>query len=178
MARILGGIFFQQPTVFIAQALLGKFLVRKTGTKTISRMITEVEAYDGPRDLASHASRGRRTARNLVMYGPAGYWYVYLVYGLHLMLNIVTGEKEYPAAILIRGVEGARGPGVVAKLYGIDRRLTGLRADKKTGFYIEDRGVVIPPRAIGRSARIGVAYAGPIWSAKKYRFYLKEFYKK
>jgi DNA-3-methyladenine glycosylase len=102
--RVLPQQFFNRPTLLVAQELLGKFLVCKKGSNIVSAMITEVEAYVGVEDKASHASRAR-TKRNEVMFGHAGYWYVYLIYGMHYCLNIVTEQKDYPAAILIRGVE-------------------------------------------------------------------------
>jgi len=109
MHKILSQKFFQnENTVKIAKSLLGKFLIRrfKIPRKSVHcevMMITEVEAYDGFKDKASHAHRGK-TERNKIMFGSAGHWYVYFTYGIHWMLNIVTGPKEYPAAILIRSV--------------------------------------------------------------------------
>src|SRR3989338_10263905 len=119
MSRILEPYFYNRPTLIVAQDLLGKFLVRKIGNKEITSMIIEVEAYDGFKDKASHASKGR-TLRNEVMFGEAGRWYVYLIYGMYWMLNIVTGPKDYPAAILIRGVVDASGPGRLTKFFKIN----------------------------------------------------------
>ncbi len=172
MKKILGAKFYCRSAQLVARELLGKYLVVIDGKKIISRMITEVEAYDGPEDLASHASRGRRTKRNEIMYGSGGFWYVYLVYGLHRMLNIVTGEKDYPAAVLIRSVEGVIGPGRVTKFYGLGREFNSQSARKQSGLFIEDRGKQIKPADIKTSARIGVDYAGPVWSRKQYRFFL------
>src|SRR5689334_6473336 len=90
-------------TIALARWLLGKHLVRRQRGRTEARLITEVEAYDGERDLACHARAGR-TARTEVMYGPGGVWYVYLCYGVHEMLNLVVGPRDWPAAVLIRGV--------------------------------------------------------------------------
>ncbi|MEK7074154.1 MAG: DNA-3-methyladenine glycosylase, partial [Patescibacteria group bacterium] len=114
----LNNAFFNRPTLHVAQEILGKFLVCKKGSNIISAMITEVEAYVGPEDRASHASRGR-TPRTEVMFEHAGHWYVYFIYGMHYCVNIVTEQKNYPAAILIRGVEGVSGPGRVAKYFSI-----------------------------------------------------------
>lgn len=144
---------------------------RKRGCETAA-MITEVEAYDGPRDRASHASRGR-TSRNAPMFGPPGRWYVYLCYGMHWMLNVVTGPRDYPAAVLIRGVEGAAGPGRATKLLGVARPFDGERAARTTGLWIEDRGTRPPRSRIRRAPRIGVDYAGPDWAARPYRFYVE-----
>ena len=100
---ILKKEFFERSTLKITKELLGKFLVVQHPTlDKKAYMITDVEAYDGPYDKASHAHNGK-TIRNAPMFGEAGVWYVYFVYGMHNMLNIVTGPKDYPAAVLIRG---------------------------------------------------------------------------
>lgn len=161
--------FFEQKTFSIAKNLLGTFLVRKENGREIAAMITDVEAYIGPHDRASHASRGR-TSRTEVMFGKAGRWYIYLVYGMHYCLNIVTEKQGYPAAILIRGVKGIEGPGRVCKYFGIDKRFNALPATAKTGLWIENRGVHIRPKNIKRVPRIGVDYAGA-WKDKKWRFF-------
>ena len=96
--------FYERPTLKVAKELLGKVLVRKTPKTTILTKIVDVEAYVGPTDKACHASKGR-TKRTEIMFGPAGFTYVYLIYGMYHLLNIVTEREEYPAAILIRGLE-------------------------------------------------------------------------
>lgn len=161
----------QKKTVALARGLLGRHLVRRfTDGREEARMIVEVEAYDGERDLACHARAGR-TKRTDIMYGPGGHWYVYLCYGIHEMLNLVVGPRDYPAAILIRGVEGAIGPGRVTRALAIDRRLNGAPATVAgSGLWLEDRGVRVPARAIQATPRIGVDFAGPIWTAKPWRF--------
>ena len=159
-------------TVALARWILGKYLVVETKAGLASRMITEAEAYDGPDDLASHASKGR-TDRTAVMFGPAGNWYVYLVYGVHEMLNIVTGPENYPAAVLIRGLEGIPGPGRLTKALGIDRRFNREAANYQTGMYLEEKGVTFADDEIEVTPRIGVAYAGPDWSMRPYRFVVK-----
>lgn len=136
-------------------------------------MITEVEAYNGERDLACHARAGR-TARTSVLYQDAGVWYVYLCYGIHEMLNLVVGPKDWPAAILIRGVEGISGPGRVTKQLGIDRKLNGLKAETATGLWIEDRGVTVPDTLVATTPRIGVDYAGEEWAQKPWRFVISK----
>ena len=102
--RVLNKKFFERDTITVAKELLGKCLVRRIGKKKLRVIITEVEVYDGFRDKASHASRGK-TKRNELMFGDAGHWYVYFTYGMHWMLNIVTRKKDYPAAVLIRGIQ-------------------------------------------------------------------------
>lgn len=136
-------------------------------------MITEVEVYDGPADRASHASRGR-TERNQVMFEAGGLWYVYLCYGMNWMLNIVVGPKNYPSAILIRGVEGLDGPGKLTRYLNIDKRFNAYPANKSTGLYfVHNPNVQHPMLHLVATPRIGVAYAGPKWSKKKWRFLIK-----
>src|SRR5579885_3110005 len=157
-------------TVALARWLLGKFLVRRRDGKIAARLITEVEAYDGERDLACHARMGR-TARNAIMYGPGGVWYVYLCDGVHEMLNLVVGPRGWPAAILIRGVDGASGPGRLTRALAIDRRLNAATAtSRQSGLWLEDRGVRVAPRRVSATPRIGIDFAGPIWAKKKWRF--------
>ncbi len=173
MRKVLPRSFFDRPTLLVARELLGKYLVRRDEDGAVrAYMITEVEAYDGFRDKASHASRGQ-TVRNTPMFGHPGHWYVYFVYGMYEMLNVVTREKEYPAAVLIRGVDGYSGPGKLTRALRITRKQNALPATRKNGLWVEDRGVVISPRQITRTPRIGVAYAGPVWSAKRWRFVLR-----
>ncbi len=169
---ILKNDFYNRPTLEVAEELLGKFLVIKKGGQKTALMIREAEAYDGPEDRASHAHKGK-TERTSVMFGPAGHWYVYLVYGMYFMLNIVTGPKDYPAAILIRGAGELAGPGKLTKTLGITKAFNRQAALPKTGLWIEDRGA-IPGMRIRKTPRIGVAYAGPVWSKKPYRFLLDE----
>jgi len=163
--------FFNRPTLVVAEDLLGKFLVRKIGAKNLALMITEVEAYDGFQDKGSHAHRGQ-TPRNVCMFGPPGFWYVYLVYGMHWMLNVVTREKGYPAAVLIRGVQGVNGPARVTKVFKISKLLNGKKADSFSGLWIEDRWVVVRKKDISKKPRIGIDYAGA-WAKKPWRFILK-----
>ena len=167
---ILTREFFEQPTLKVARDLLGKFLIRKIGNKKLSFVITEVEAYDGLYDKASHAHKGK-TPRNAPMFGRAGVWYVYFTYGMHFMLNIVTGQKDYPAAVLIRGIKDINGPARLTKFLKIDKKFNNKPAVPKTGLWIEDRGVKIKKSQVKTSPRIGISYAEE-WKDKHYRFYL------
>ena len=161
-------------TVACARWLLGKMLVRQRPDGALdSRMITEVEAYDGERDLACHARAGR-TARTAPLYEAGGIWYVYLCYGIHEMLNLVVGPKDWPAAVLIRGVAGVHGPGRVTKGLEIDRALNGVPVEPGSGLWLEDHGVNVSRKRIQRTPRIGVDYAGIIWSNKLWRFVLTD----
>jgi len=169
LKKVLSKRFFRRSAVEVAQNLLGKFLIRRRENRIESYMITEVEAYDGHKDKASHASRGL-TERNKVMFGEAGHWYVYFTYGMHWMLNIVTGPKGYPAAVLIRGVRDVNGPARVTKKLKINGSFNGKVAVKKSGLWIEDRGV--RAKKFKRTARVGIDFAGPYWAKRKYRFVL------
>jgi len=165
---VLEQAFFGRSVFCVAEELLGAYLVRRTGGKTVRHVITEVEAYDGVEDKACHASKGR-TPRTEVMFGPAGRWYVYLCYGMHEILNIVTGPKEYPAAVLIRGTHEVNGPGRLTKALDITRALNTKPAIEKSGLWIEGSGIRVPEKEIVRTSRIGVAYAGE-WADKPWRF--------
>lgn len=170
--KILRKKFFERNALKVAPNLLGCFLVRKIGNKIIKEKIVEVEAYDGSNDKASHAHKGQ-TKRNEVMFGEAGRFYVYLVYGMYEILNIVTDKNGYPSAVLIRGTENISGPGKLTKNLKIDQKLNAKTAIPKNGLWFEQSE---SPRSldkkIKKAARIGVSYAGPIWSKKKYRFLL------
>lgn len=164
----------RRATVAHARWLLGKHLVRRHPDGRVeARMITETEAYDGERDLACHARAGR-TARTEVMYAPGGRWYVYLCYGCHEMLNVVVGPADWPAAVLIRGVEGIPGPGRLTRALGIGRLLNGATAcSVESGLWLEDRGVRFPRGAVTAGPRVGVDFAGAVWAAKPWRFRLE-----
>ncbi len=174
MGKTLKPEFFERKTLVVARGLLGKVLVRKNGKKIIRQVITETEAYVGPHDLACHSSRGR-TARCEPMFDEAGTIYVYFTYGMHWMLNIVTEEKDFPAAVLIRGTDQVSGPARLTKALNIDKKLNGQKLGKKSGLWIEQASEAIEARKLRiiRTPRIGVAYAKEGWANKPYRFILK-----
>ena len=117
----LGKEFFLGDAVEVAQNLIGKTVVRRFDNgQELRYIITETEAYRGEDDLACHASKGR-TPRTDVMYHSGGVVYVYLIYGMYWMLNFVTSEQDFPAAVLIRGLGGINGPGRVGKTLQLDR---------------------------------------------------------
>lgn len=164
--------FSGKNTVVIARWLIGKVLVRgELGGPLTRHVITETEAYHSQKDLACHASKGR-TARTDVLFRAAGIWYVYLCYGIHEMLNLVVGPEGFPAAVLIRGVHDAIGPGRLTKALQIGRSLNGQPAVPATGLWLEDEGLRIPRANVLATPRVGVDYAGPIWAAKPWRFVL------
>lgn len=163
--------FFDRSTLEAAELVLGKILCRRLSDDTIVRhLITEVEAYDGPDDKACHAHKGL-TPKTEVMFGPAGYWYVYLCYGIHWMLNIVTGPLNYPAAVLIRSTQSISGPGRLTKALSIDKSFNTLPASLSSGLWIADNPH-FSSKKVERTPRIGIDYAGPIWANKPYRFVL------
>lgn len=172
MARsaVLPADFFDRPADRVARQLLGKDLVARTDDDVVRLPVTEVEAYLGSHDLACHGSRGM-TRRNATMFGPAGCWYVYLCYGMHWMLNIVTGKPGEPAAVLLRGAGKVSGPGRLTKALGIDRSLDGAAATKASGVWFEQSGTTISAGRIQRTPRIGIGYAGE-WVEKPLRFLL------
>jgi DNA-3-methyladenine glycosylase len=178
--------FYEQPTAEVARQLLGKYLVRVDADGARAGMILETEAYIGLEDKASHAWRGL-TPRNRIMFGPAGFAYIYLIYGMHHCLNIVTEQEDYPAAVLIRAVQPSEGialmqkgrqildsraltngPGKVCQAFGIDRTLNGLDMCGET-LFIEDRGTAVVDIVV--TTRVGVEYAGP-WKDQPWRFYV------
>jgi DNA-3-methyladenine glycosylase len=183
MSRKLGREFYDRPTLRVAKELLGKYLVVKKDSHFLAGKIAETEAYIGYKDPASHAYRGM-TPRNEVMFGNPGYAYVYLTYGMHHCLNLVTEKEGYPAAVLIRALEPvdgieimrkerrreelrdlASGPAKLCQALGIDKRLNGadLCSDM---IYVEDRGEVTGK--IASSSRIGIREG----EAKKWRFFV------
>lgn len=169
MGKVLPQTFYARKAEVVARELLGKTLVRKINGAIIRSRITETEAYIGPHDLACHASKGR-TRRTEVMFGPAGHWYVYFIYGMYEMLNIVTNKKEYPAAVLIRGVEDVSGPGRLTRYFKIPRDMNGKKASRASGLWIEDASLRVPRGEVLTTPRIGVDYAGPVWAKKHYRY--------
>lgn len=171
--QLLARSFYEKPTLTVARNLLGKYLVRETAGGLLSGRIVEVEAYVGPEDRASHASRGK-TKRTEVMFGRAGITYVYLIYGMYHCFNIVTEQEGYPAAILVRAVELENGelvdgPGRLCRQLDISR--THNRHDLTLGeqLWVEGRGEKVSARRILCAPRIGVDYAGP-WAKKPWRF--------
>lgn len=159
--------FFDSDVLDVAPKLVGKILVRKFDNgESISARITEVEAYRGEEDLACHASKGK-TKRTEVMYMEAGTIYIYLVYGMYYMLNIVCAEVDNPQAILIRAVEGYDGPGKLSKFFKIDKSFNKENIFRNNYLSIIDDGYV--PEIICKP-RVGIDYAGDIWKNKPWRF--------
>ena len=153
--------------------LVGKLLCRKIGDEVIRARITETECYFGEEDTACHAHKGK-TNRTEVMYGEGGRAYVYLCYGIHNLLNITTGVEGHPEAVLVRGVEGAMGPGRVTRLLSVDRSLNREILSPECGLWLEDDGYV---SKIVRGKRIGIGYASLYDQELLWRFTDKRFVK-
>ena len=152
----------------MAKFLLGKIVCRRLDNGTVLRTrIVETEAYFGEEDTACHAHHGR-TARTDIMYSPGGFAYVYLCYGMHSMLNVVTGPADHPEAVLIRGVEGAVGPGRVTKALHITRELNRENLIESNRLWIESDDA--PPFRFKSSPRVGIGYASRRDQKRKWRF--------
>jgi DNA-3-methyladenine glycosylase len=183
--------YLNSDVVAISKSLLGKYLFTSINGLVSGGYITETEAYNGVIDRASHAFGNRKTPRTQIMYEEGGIAYIYLCYGIHEMLNVVTSVEGQPRAILIRAIEPTTGidimlarrnmltlkpnitagPGSVAKALGIDRKLNGISLQSDT-LWIEDKGLSFSDDQIAAVPRIGVAYAGED-ALLPYRFYLK-----
>jgi len=168
MHRVTRG-FFLADAVTVARQLPGTEIIIGEGEKRGRYMITETEAYMGDGDRACHASKGR-TGRTEPMFLAGGHLYIYFVYGMHWMLNIVTGPAENPQAVLIRGVKQFTGPGRVTKGLGIDSKFNREDLVSSARIWIEDTGN--RPELVA-GPRVGIEYAGEPWVSKPWRFIIK-----
>lgn len=162
--------FYKSDVLEVAPNLLGKYLILSKNGRASEYMITEVEAYRGVEDLACHANKGR-TKRTEVMYHEGGSLYIYLIYGMYWMLNIVTGDVNVPQAVLVRSIKGCIGPGRLTKKLNIDKTYYGENLVDSKRIWIEDSG--LKPEYIN-TPRIGIDYAGEIWKNKLWRFIIQE----
>ena len=163
--------FFHRDCLELAPALLGKLLCRRQPDGSVRRLrITETEAYRGEEDSACHAHKGR-TRRTEVMYGKCGTLYVYLCYGMHWLLNIVSGEEDEPQAVLIRACEGAEGPGRLTKALGITGDYNRQFLPDCEDFWLEDDNI---PVSYTTNRRVGIGYASEEDQALPWRFILKK----
>ena len=184
MAAPLSREFYARPAPVVAQECLGKILVLETEDGPMSGRIVETEAYLGIHDKAAHSYGGRRTPRNDVMYGPPGHAYVFLIYGLHHHLNLVTNASGDPCAVLMRAVEPlsgqdrmrqrrpvelltalTSGPGKLCQAFGIDRGVNGHDLCCSPLYLVDGPG----PARVVRTPRIGIDYAGD-WARRRLRF--------
>ncbi len=184
--------YTRKDVVRVARDLLGKVLVTEFEGQHTAGMIVETEAYAGAADKASHAFGNRRTKRTEIMYKEGGTAYVYLIYGIHHLFNVVTHMADVPHAVLVRGIEPLEGvdimlerrkmeilkpaltagPGAMSAALGIHTRHTGYSLQGPE-IFIEDRGIKIPPRNIIAGTRVGVAYAAED-ALLPYRFSVKD----
>lgn len=158
--------FFHRPCLEVARDLVGKLLIHNGQALRIS----ETEAYCGESDTACHAHKGR-TKRTEVMYADAGTIYIYLCYGMHWMLNIVTGEKEQPEAVLIRACLEAPGPGRLTKKLGITCQLNGTSAVTSDSLWIADDGFRCN---LVTDKRVGIGYASQEDQDRLWRFTIQQ----
>jgi DNA-3-methyladenine glycosylase len=182
--------FYARPTLIVARELLGQRLVRELDGQRLSGLIVETEAYIGPDDSASHAYRKRNSDRAQVMFGPPGRTYVYFIYGMHFMLNIVTEAEGFPAAVLIRAIEPqeginlmqtnrfpsphlTNGPAKLCQALRIDKKLNNWDLTQGQALWLEV-GPVVPADAITTGPRVGIDYAQPEDRAAPWRFWLRD----
>jgi DNA-3-methyladenine glycosylase len=183
--------FYQRPALDVARDLLGCRLVRVQSGMRLAGIITETEAYQGEDDLGSHASAGK-TPRTSVMYGPPGHAYVYFTYGMHWLLNAVTGDDGAPAAVLIRAihpVEGQElmaenrphlahkrgwtdGPAKLTQALAVDGSFNTLDLCTHESQLWAEAGRAIPDESIQRSGRIGLNSVPEPWRSIPWRFYV------
>jgi DNA-3-methyladenine glycosylase len=160
--------FYVRDVLKVAPDLIGKELVVRLENNSFNKyIITEVEAYRGAEDKACHASKGR-TKRTEIMYHEGGKVYVYFVYGMYWMLNIVAGGENNPQAALIRGIKGFEGPGKLTRGLSINGSFYGEDLTVSRRIWIEDNGISCK---YNTGPRIGIEYAGKFWSRKPWRFY-------
>jgi DNA-3-methyladenine glycosylase len=186
----LSNSFFERDTVRVARDLLGATLVRREGNQIISGTILETEAYRGEEDLACHCRAGR-TPRTEIMYGPAGRAYVYLIYGMYWLLNIVTEKKGAPGAVLIRSLEPQKGleviarrrqgqprenwtdgPGKLSRALNIQGDLNGINLCQAGPLFVVP-GLNVPRDAVRAGPRIGLGSVPEPWRSKAWRFVVK-----
>ena len=167
---ILEQSYYKAPATVLAIDLLGKVICRRMGDTVMRARITETECYFGEEDTACHAHKGR-TPRTDTLYLAGGVSYVYLCYGIHSLLNIVTGVCGHPEAVLIRSVDGAQGPGRVTKLLGITTKDNRLLLTPESGIWLEDDGTPLP--AYEALPRVGIDYAAPADRERPWRYRVK-----
>jgi DNA-3-methyladenine glycosylase len=189
VVKIFPRSFYNRPTLAVARELIGARLVRILDGVKLVGLITETEGYIGETDLGCHAKAGR-TPRTQVMYGEPGYAYVYFTYGHHWMLNAVTEQEGFPAAVLIRAIqpiEGAEvmlkrrngrdtfGPGKLCQAMGIGKgENTVDLTESDSGLWIE-AGVQVPDSAVTKSPRVGLNNVPEPWKSKPWRFLVKSW---
>ncbi len=159
--------FYLQDVLTVAPGLIGKkIVIISPGGIPVKFTITETEAYRGTEDKACHASKGR-TPRTEIMFHEGGHLYIYLIYGMYWMLNVVTGETDIPQAVLIRGLDNLNGPGKLTRSLGIDRSFYGEDLTASQRIWIEDSDINYEFKT---SPRIGIDYSGEYWKSRPWRY--------
>ena len=158
--------FYHRPCLEVARDLVGKVLVHRTPEGILRLRISETEAYCGETDTACHAHKGK-TQRTEVLYADAGTVYIYLCYGMHWLMNVVTGEEGAPEAVLIRACLEAEGPGKLTKALGITGEKNRTRIFGQTDLWIEDDGFVCQ---VETGKRVGIGYASQEDQDRPWRF--------
>ena len=166
---ILKKDYFSSPATILAPDLLGKIICRRTENGIIRSRITETECYYGEEDSACHAHKGK-TERTKTMYESGGITYVYLCYGMHAMLNIVTGDENHPEAVLIRGISDAKGPGRTTTFLTITTKDNSTPLCEESGIWIEDDGA---KPEYTTHPRVGIDYATETDRNRPWRFVAK-----
>lgn len=162
--------FYTQDVLEVAPALLGKRIIRREPSGIISsHLITETEAYRGTEDKACHASKGK-TPRTSVMFETGGILYMYLIYGMYWMMNVVTAVKDEPQAVLIRGLKDVSGPGRLTRLLALDGSFNGEDLQTSDRIWIAGNAGNVE---FSRHPRIGISYAGAYWENKPWRYVMK-----
>ena len=159
---------YKLSSIELAPKLLGKILCRSINGKVLKYRITETEAYYSEQDTACHAHKGK-TNRTKIMYEEGGVAYIYLCYGMHWMLNIVSGSKDIPQAVLLRSVEGYNGPGKLTKILNITGKLNGENLINSNKIWLENDNFVCKFKS---APRIGINYANEEYKNKLWRFIL------
>ena len=161
--------FYKKSALEMAPELIGKLLCRNINGEIIKSRILETECYFGESDTACHAHKGK-TKRTSILYEQGGVAYVYLCYGIHYLLNIVSGEKDHPEAVLIRAIDGFDGPGKLTKFLKIDISLNGENLITSDKLWIEDDKTKL---RYSKTKRIGIEYASKEYREKQWRYVAK-----
>jgi DNA-3-methyladenine glycosylase len=185
---ILPSEFYDRPTLLVARELIGKRLVRMEGETRLSGVITETEAYIGEEDLGCHAKAGR-TPRTTVMFGPAGHAYVYFTYGMHWMLNAISEQEGFPAAVLLRAIQPLEGleiiqarrngrdcdgPAKLTQALGIGGEFNRCNlTDPASGLWIEEADPILD-EFVTVGSRVGLYTVPEPWKSKPWRFQVKK----
>lgn len=165
--------FFQNDALDVAPKLLGMQLVRRLDNGQLIQMeITDIEVYKGEDDLACHASKGK-TERTQIMYATGGKIYVYLIYGIHWLLNITTGKEGMPQAILIRGTKELAGPGRIGRFLQLDKSFYGEDISTSDRLWLQT-GKTVDKKDIELLPRVGVDFAGDYWANILWRWRVRD----